>query len=74
MPLSQHIPFFTRFRLRIIFQNVGNYLILFIGILFANMLLMFGLALPAVLDHYQAEIERTCSAITSISCRCPTTP
>ena len=58
MPLSQHIPFFTRFRLRVIFQNVGNYLILFIGILFANMLLMFGLALPAVLDHYQAEIEQ----------------
>ena len=58
MPLSPHIPFFTRFRLRVIFQNVGNYLILFIGILFANMLLMFGLALPAVLDHYQAEIEQ----------------
>ena len=58
MPLSRHIPFFTLFRLRVIFQNVGNYLILFIGILFANMLLMFGLALPAVLDHYQAEIEQ----------------
>lgn len=58
MPLSRHIPFFTRFRLRVIFQNAGNYLILFIGILFANMLLMFGLALPAVLDHYQAEIEQ----------------
>ena len=58
MPLSPHIPFFTRFRLRVIFQNAGNYLILFIGILFANMLLMFGLALPAVLDHYQAEIEQ----------------
>ncbi|MGN8800736.1 ABC transporter permease [Candidatus Merdisoma sp. HCP28S3_D10] len=58
VPLSRHIPFFTRFRLRVIFQNAGNYLILFIGILFANMLLMFGLALPAVLDHYQAEIEQ----------------
>ena len=58
MPLSRHIPFFTRFRLRVIFQNAGNYLILFIGILFANMLLMFGLALPEVLDHYQAEIEQ----------------
>ena len=58
MPLSPHIPFFTRFRLRVIFQNAGNYLILFIGIIFANMLLMFGLALPAVLDHYQAEIEQ----------------
>ena len=58
MPLSPHIPFFIRFRLRVIFQNAGNYLILFIGILFANMLLMFGLALPAVLAHYQAEIEQ----------------
>ncbi len=58
LPLSYHIPFFARFRLRVIFQNAGNYLILFIGILFANMLLMFGLALPAVLDHYQTEIEQ----------------
>ena len=57
LPLNRHLPFFLRFRLRVIFQNMGNYAILFVGILFANMLLMFGLALPAVLDHYQNEIE-----------------
>lgn len=57
LPLNRHLPFFLRFRLRVIFQNMGNYVILFVGILFANMLLMFGLALPAVLDHYQNEIE-----------------
>ena len=27
------------------------------GILFANLLLMFGLALPAVLDHYQSVLK-----------------
>ena len=55
--LSRHIAFFHRFRLRVIFQNMRNYIVLFIGIAFANLLLMFGLALPAVLDHYQEEIQ-----------------
>lgn len=30
---------------------------LLVGILFANLLLMFGLALPAVLDHYQSVLK-----------------
>ena len=56
-PLTARIPFFNRFRLRIIFQNISNYCILFVGILFANLLLMFGLLFPSVLAHYQKEIE-----------------
>ena len=55
--LSPHINIFSRFRLRVIFQNMSNYMVLFIGILFANLLLMFGLLLPSVLDHYQEEIQ-----------------
>ena len=57
LSLSRRIPFFSRFRLRVIFQNVSNYLLLFLGILFANLLLMFGLLFPAVLDHYQAILK-----------------
>lgn len=49
---------FGRFRLRVIFQNLGNYGILFMGILFANLLLMFGMMFPSVLSHYQAEMEQ----------------
>ena len=56
LPLSVHIPFFNRFRIRVILQNLSNYLVLFVGILFANMLLLFGLGLPVVLDHYKATI------------------
>lgn len=59
LSLSRRIPFFSRFRLRVIFQNVSNYLLLFLGILFANLLLMFGLLFPAVLDHYQTVLEDT---------------
>ena len=55
--LHPGIPFFARFRLRVIFQNMSNYAVLFIGIVFANLLLMFGLLFPAVLDHYQKEME-----------------
>lgn len=57
MRLSPHIKIFSRFRLRVIFQNMSNYLVLFIGILFANLLLMFGLLLPSTLAHYQTEIQ-----------------
>ena len=57
LSLSRRIPFFSRFRLRVIFQNVSNYLLLFLGILFANLLLMFGLLFPAVLNHYQTVLE-----------------
>ena len=57
LSLSKRIPFFSRFRLRVIFQNISNYLLLFLGILFANRLLMFGLLFPAVLDHYQTVLQ-----------------
>lgn len=55
--LSPRMKIFHRFRLRVIFQNISNYLVLFEGIIFANLLLMFGLLLPSALDHYQLEIQ-----------------
>lgn len=55
--LPTGIPFFHRFRLRVIFQNMGNYVVLLVGIVFANLLLIFGLALPDVLDIYQDNLK-----------------
>lgn len=55
--LSSRINIFSRFRLRVIFQNFSNYIVLFVGIVFANLLLFFGLLLPSVLDHYQTDIQ-----------------
>ena len=51
--------FFNRFRLRIIIQNMPNYITLFIGVLFANVLLLFGIMLGPMLKHYQEEITDT---------------
>ena len=58
-PLSPGIPFMDRFRIRVIAQNIPNYLILLFGVFFANILLIFGLALPVALDHYQKVIEES---------------
>lgn len=49
--------FINRFRLRIILQNKGNYITLLIGIIFANVLLLFGLMLKPLLVNYQDKIE-----------------
>ncbi len=45
--------FFSRFRLRIIFQNIPNYLILFFGIFFIMVMLAMAVGLPVTLDYYQ---------------------
>ena len=51
-----HFKFFNRFRLRIIFRNSASYVTLAVGILFANILLMFGLMMVPLLNHYQDEV------------------
>ncbi len=58
VPLSPKLPFFSRFQIRVLFQNMSNYAVLFIGIIFANMLLMFGLIFPSILNHYQESIPK----------------
>lgn len=50
-----NFKFFNRFRLRIILQNKSSYLTLFVGIFFANVLLLFGMMMKPLLDHYQEE-------------------
>ncbi len=48
--------FFHRFRLRIILQNRSSYFTLFVGIVFANILLLFGMMMSPLLSHYQDEV------------------
>lgn len=50
-----HFKFFNRFRIRVILQNIPNYIMLVVGICFAHVLLMFGLMMHPLLDHFQEE-------------------
>ncbi len=56
VPLSHALPIMTRYRLRVILQNFGSYIVLFFGILFANLLLMFGMQLPKLMDNFESTI------------------
>ena len=47
------LKFFSRFRLRILLQNIGSYIVLFFGIAFVMLLLSFSIGLPETLDHYK---------------------
>ena len=55
--LNTKIGIMKRFRLRIIFQNMPNYLTLVVGIFFANVIMILGIAFPALLEHYQETIS-----------------
>lgn len=55
--LNTSIPFMTRFRLRIIFQNIPNYLTLFVGIVFASFIMVFGMMFGPLLEDYAKEIN-----------------
>ena len=52
-----NIPFISRFRLRVLLQNKVSYLILFIGIFVSSFLLMFGIGLEPLFDHYVDEVD-----------------
>ena len=57
--LGKNIRFFDRFRIRILIQNKSSYLILFVGLLFANVLLFFGMMLPPLLVHFQGVVTQS---------------
>lgn len=55
--LSVKLQFFTRFRMRIILQNMGNYFMLFVGVLFAYFLLMFGMVFPVMMERFEENLK-----------------
>ena len=60
--LDGRLPFLRRFRTRIILQNRGSFVTLLAGILFANILLYFGMMLPVLLENLQEDIVTTLPA------------
>lgn len=50
--LPKKMPFFSKFRLRIFFQNVPSYLTLALGVFLAGVLVVFGSMYGPLLDNY----------------------
>ncbi|MGN1133416.1 MAG: FtsX-like permease family protein [Oscillospiraceae bacterium] len=53
--LNTKIRIMTRFRLRVIFQNLSNYITIFVGVLFAGFILVFGTMFIPLLDYVEDE-------------------
>ena len=55
--LNTKIGIIKRFRLRIIFQNMPNYATLVVGVFFANLIMILGMAFPALMEKHQEIIS-----------------
>ena len=51
IPLPAAWPFGTRFRLRVLIDNAGSFLTMFLGISFSGLLLIFGLGMLPAVQH-----------------------
>ena len=56
---------FSRFRLRVIFQNFSNYIVLFVGIVFANSIIIFDYFCPLYLTTIRQTFRTICWPNTS---------
>ncbi len=50
--LPERLGFVARFRLRVFLRNLGNFATLFMGLGFASLLLLFGLAVLPTMQHF----------------------
>lgn len=48
-----NVKFFSRFRMRIMLQNISNYCILFVGIFFVMVMLAMAIGMPDTLSYYK---------------------
>lgn len=53
--LNTKIRIMTRFKLRVIFQNIPNYITIFVGVFFAGFILVFGTMFTPLLDYVADE-------------------
>lgn len=59
LKLNSKISFMTRFRLRIILQNLPNYFTLFFGIICAAVIVVFGLMFIPLLKDYSKTVSKS---------------
>ena len=54
--LSNKLNIMTRFRIRIIFQNMANYITIFAGVLLASVFVVFGMVMEPLMDSYASSV------------------
>lgn len=70
-PLPERLGFSARFRLRVLLRNLGNFATLFIGIGFASLLLLFGVAVLPTMQHYAENLRNNVVAEHQYTLKAP---
>ena len=52
LPLPERLSFVRRFQLRVFLRNLSHFVVLFFGISFCSLFLLFGLCLMPLIEHY----------------------
>lgn len=52
LPLPEALSFVRRFQLRVFLRNLSHFVVLFFGIAFCSLFLLFGLCLMPLIEHY----------------------
>lgn len=60
--LPEGMRYVTRFRVRVLVRNASHFVTLFFGIMFASLLLLFGLCMLPVVDNYAKALRETVAA------------
>ncbi len=71
LQLPEHMSFVSRFRLRVFLRNLGNFATLFVGVAFASLLLLFGLAILPTMTHYADNLETSLVAAHQYTLKAP---
>lgn len=71
LPLPERLSFPARFRLRVFLRNLGNFATLFVGIGFASLLLLFGLAVLPTMQHYAENLRNNVVADHQYTLKAP---
>ena len=71
LQLPERMGFVSRFRLRVFLRNLGNFATLFVGIAFASLLLLFGLAILPTMTHYADNLETSLVAAHQYALKAP---
>ena len=60
--LPEGLRYVTRFRVRVLARNASHFVTLFFGIMFASLLLLFGLCMLPVVNNYSQALRETVAA------------
>ena len=69
--LPERLGFSSRFRLRVFFRNIGNFVTLFFGIMFASLLLVFGLCMAPIVSNHADNLRNSLVSEHQYSLKAP---